>query len=246
MRSKSPSVGALHVKRSRPAHQHLYTPTMSIERISHDPNSNISHHALVIHNQMPMWSLFSTSLDYFNGNLPMINHFNDVLKKFIIRRFHHHRLRSSASASSSTSSNISTQPRRYATITNRTSSSNDSVKRLFDVFNAMYIRGRIPNQNRSNLHPFDGFITDDLAIKITMWLARMPESQCLSTVQRLFDTQQTSPVAKIVQFLRRCGIATETVHGQTKIKREQTLDLLMVMTYLLQAAGYSNAYFVAV
>lgn len=79
-----------------------------------------------------------------------------------------------------------------------------------------------------------------------MWLAQMPEPQYHSAVQRLFDMQQASPVAKMVQFLRCCGIATETVHGQTKIKREQTLDLLMVMTYLLQAAGYSNAYFVAV
>lgn len=118
------------------------------------------------------------------------------------------------------------------------------MKRLFDTFNTMYIRGRIPNQNRTNLHPFNGFITDDLAKKIIMWLAQMPEPH--SAVQRLFTMQQLSPVANIEQFLRCCGFATETVHGQTKIKREQTLDLLMVITYLLQAAGYSNAYFVAV
>lgn len=228
---ESPPISQLLAKRPRTSYQHRPTSTMSIERNSPDPRS-ISHHALIIHNDIPMMNFFSTSLNHFNGNSPMINHFNDVLKKFIIRRFHHHRLRQSSSAS--------TPMQRLSSL------SNDSAKKLFDTFNSMYIRGRIPNQNRSNLRPFNGFITDDLANKITMWLAQTPEPQHHTAVQRLFDTQQTSPVAKIVQFLRCCGIAFETVHGQTKIKREQTLDLLMVMTYLLQAAGYSNAYFVAV
>lgn len=241
MRSETPPISPLHAKRPRTAYPQRSTPTMSIARISHDPRS-FSHHALIIHNQIPMLNFFSTSLNQINGNAPMINHFNDVLNKFIIRRYNNNRMRSS-------STNQSTPMRRLSSINTTSSSSspsNDSVKKLFDTFNTMYIRGRIPNQNRSNLRPFNGFITDDLANKITMWLAQMPEPQNHSAVQRLFDMRQTSPVARIVQFLRCCGIATETVHGQTRIKREQTLDLLMVMTYLLQAAGYSNAYFVAV
>lgn len=149
---------------------------MSIARTSQDPRS-ISHHALIIHNQMPMLNFFSTSLNHFNGNSPMINHFNDVLKKFIIRRFHNNRM---CSATAHAPSNHSTTMRRLASISNTTSStSHDSVKKLFDTFNSMYIRGRIPNQNRSNLRPFNGFITDDLANKITMWLAQMPEPQNL-------------------------------------------------------------------
>lgn len=241
MHPESPSISPLLTKRPRTAYQHRPSPTVSVDRITEDPRT-ISHHALIIHNQMPMLNFFSSSLNQITGNSPLVNHFNDALKKFIIRRFHHNRSRSSTHASS----NHSTPMRRLASITTSSGSSNDSVKKLFDTFNSMYIRGRIPNQNRSNLRPFNGFITDDLANKITMWLAQMPEPQHHSAVQRLFDMQQTSSVAKIVHFLRCCGIVTETVHGQTKIKREQTLDLLMVMTYLLQAAGYSNAYFVAV
>lgn len=122
----------------------------------------------------------------------------------------------------------------------------ESIKILFDTLNQMYVCGRIPNQNSDSLINFNGVITEELANKITNWLTRSPEYQYHSIVQRCFlSSQEITSTNKVVEFLRRCGIAMETMNGITKIKREQTLDLIMIMTYLLHAAGYNNSYFVA-
>lgn len=122
----------------------------------------------------------------------------------------------------------------------------ESVKILFDTFNEMFIRGQIPNQNAENLQSFNGVITEDLADKICVWLTRSPEYRFHSIIHRIFiSPREVSSVNRVVEFLRRCGIAMETMNGTTKIRREQTLDLIMIMTYLLQAAGYNNSYFIA-
>lgn len=122
----------------------------------------------------------------------------------------------------------------------------ESIKILFDTFNEMFIRGRIPNQNAENLLNFNGVITEELANKINAWLTRSPEYRYHSVIQRFFiSSREISSVNRVVEFLRRCGIVMETMNGTTKIRREQTLDLIMIMTYLLQAAGYNNSYFIA-
>lgn len=138
------------------------------------------------------------------------------------------------------------RPRTNVTGPNRRLAVNlgDPIKKLFETFNEMFIRGRIPNQHSTNLDNFTGIITEDLANKIIMWLARSPEYHYHSAVQEfIVGSRYASSGTQVHDFLSRCGITMETVNGQMKVKREQTLDLLMMMTYLLQAAGYNNTYF---
>lgn len=118
---------------------------------------------------------------------------------------------------------------------------NDSVQSLFVAFNEMFVRGRIVSPN-TNLQDFTGIVTEDLADKLCEWLVR--EHRRHTLIQSIFVYSACNPMEKVLQFLRQCGVQLQTNNRVTKIRRHQSLNLLMILTYLLHAAGYNNTYFI--
>lgn len=135
-------------------------------------------------------------------------------------------------ASSSTSASSSSN--QHLSIPNA-----ESLERILQAINNTFIRGRVP-QPRQPFMEFDGTITEDLATKICVWLITNYREH--HVIQRVFNGNSENPVSKVQEFLTRCGVDTLIVDGLVKIKREQSFELLLVVTYLLQASGYTHNY----
>lgn len=114
------------------------------------------------------------------------------------------------------------------------------IQSLFESFTEMYVRSRIVAPG-SNLQEFTGIITDDLAHKLCEWLVR--EHRRHTLIQSIFVHSTGNAIDKVLQFLRQCGVQFQTINHVTKIKRHQSLNLIMVLSYLLHSAGYKNSYF---
>lgn len=115
----------------------------------------------------------------------------------------------------------------------------ESLERILQAINNTFIRGRVP-QPVQPFTEFDGTITEDLATKICLWLITNYREH--HVIQRVFNGNSDSAISKVKEFLTRCGVDTLTVDGLVKIKRDQSFELLLVVTYLLQASGYTHNY----
>lgn len=117
---------------------------------------------------------------------------------------------------------------------------NRDLQSLFKSFTEMFVRNR-GSPMPTNLQEFTGIITDDLANKWCEWLVR--EHRRHSLIQSIFVQSTCSIGDKVLQFLRQCGVQMQTTNQVTKIRRHQSLNLIVVLSHLLQSAGYSNSYF---
>lgn len=126
-------------------------------------------------------------------------------------------------------------------ITNRhhTIPDHDSIERIVQAINNTFIRGRRP-QPRHPFIEFDGTITEDLANRICWWLRTNYGPN--SIIRKVFFNNSLSSINKVHKFLTRCGVETLTFDGLVKIKRDQSFELLLVVTYLLEASGYTHNY----
>lgn len=115
----------------------------------------------------------------------------------------------------------------------------ESLERILQAINNTFIRGRVP-QPRQPFIEFDGTITEDLATKICLWLITNYRQH--HVIRRAFNGNSDNAICKVQEFLTRCGVATLTVDGLVKIKRDQSFELLLVVAYLLQASGYTHNY----
>lgn len=114
------------------------------------------------------------------------------------------------------------------------------IQKLFESINQMFVRGRIVSPN-AHLQDFNGVITEDLGTKICGWLVREHRRNLL--IHSIFLRSTNSPVDKVVLFLRQCGVQLQQIGNVTKIRRRQSINLLMALTCLLHVAGYNNTYF---
>lgn len=115
------------------------------------------------------------------------------------------------------------------------------IQSFFETLNEQFLRGNIAPPN-PQLQDFNGFLTRDLATMIGDWLLR--EHFNHSVVQAVFIHSRGSSMDKVLHLLRQCGIEMQTSIRGTKIKRQQSLNLLLLLTYLLHAVGYNNTYFI--
>lgn len=114
------------------------------------------------------------------------------------------------------------------------------IQKLFESINQMFVRGRIVSPN-AQLLDFNGVITADLASKLCEWLVR--EHRRHSLVNSIFLRSTNTAVDKVVIFLRQCGVQLQRIDDVTKIRRRQSINLLMTLTCMLHVAGYNNTYF---
>lgn len=115
------------------------------------------------------------------------------------------------------------------------------IQSFFETLNDQFVRGNIAPPN-PQLQEFNGFLTRDLAAMLGDWLLR--EHVNNPVVQTIFIHSHGSSMDKVVHLLRQCGINMQTSIRGTKIKRQQSVNLLLLLTYLLQAVGYNNTYFI--
>lgn len=115
----------------------------------------------------------------------------------------------------------------------------ESLERILQAINNTFIRGRAPQPCQPFIE-FDGTITEDLATKVCLWL--ITNYRVHHVIQRVFNGNSDNAISKVQEFLTRCGVGTLTVDGSVKVKRDQSFELLLVVTYLLQASGYTHNY----
>lgn len=115
------------------------------------------------------------------------------------------------------------------------------ARRLFWAMNKMYHQGRIPAPNADALQEFSGVMTNELAEKIGEWL--IADYSDLAIVRDIFGGSTINAKDKVFELLRRCGVQMEVTNGVTEINRAQTIEMLMILAYMLRASGYSNSYF---
>ncbi|XP_055696767.1 serine/threonine-protein kinase dst2-like isoform X2 [Phlebotomus papatasi] len=113
--------------------------------------------------------------------------------------------------------------------------------RLFCAMNKMYNQGRIPAPNADALQEFSGVMTNELAEKIGEWL--IADYSDLAIVRDIFGGSTINAKDKVFELLRRCGVQMEVTNGVTEINRAQTIEMLIILAYMLRASGYSNSYF---
>lgn len=87
---------------------------------------------------------------------------------------------------------------------------------------------------------FNGVLTTELAEQIGDWLLQ----DCAETVivRDIFGESTVNAKEKVVELLRRCGVQVD-IGPTIEIKRAQNYDSILLVTYILQAAGYSCSYF---
>lgn len=118
------------------------------------------------------------------------------------------------------------------------------IQVLTHLLNEAFIQGRIPTTHTSLLREFRGVVTLDLARKIVEWLKR--DFSNVGIIAELFGANEISNYEeKVLTLFRFFGVQMDVdANGETKIKTDQSLELLMILTYFLQAAGYNNSYFI--
>lgn len=117
-----------------------------------------------------------------------------------------------------------------------------SFDAIYSTLNELFSTGSFPAN--AIVHEFQGNINQDIALKLSIWLRTNFHENAL--VREIYQTAVHSPgndVEKFVDFLRRCNVEMEVINGQVYVKAQQTNQVLVFMTYLLQLAGYNNNYF---
>lgn len=117
-----------------------------------------------------------------------------------------------------------------------------SFDAIYNTLNDLFSNGNFPAN--AIVHEFQGIVNQDIALKLSIWLRTNFNENSL--VREIYQTSNHSPgndVEKFVEFLRRCHVEIESVNGQPTVKSQQTNQILIFMTYLLQLAGYNNNYF---
>lgn len=120
---------------------------------------------------------------------------------------------------------------------------NSAVQSLYSAMNDMFARGRMPPPSQHESQEFQGFITNDMANRIVAWL--LINFRNHSIVREIFGSSSGNRVNNILEFLRRFGVQLESRGGLIGVRKEQTLDVLLLLTYLLQVAGMNNNYFLS-
>ncbi|XP_058452810.1 serine/threonine-protein kinase 40-like [Malaya genurostris] len=118
---------------------------------------------------------------------------------------------------------------------------NSDVQNLFAAMNDMFARGRMPPPWRDDIPEFQGIITLEMAHRIIVWL--LINFRNHAVIRDIFSSTSRNKVNIVLELLRRFGVQMETRNGDTVIKVEQTMNILIFMTYLLQVAGMNNNYF---
>lgn len=117
-----------------------------------------------------------------------------------------------------------------------------SFDAIYNTLNELFSNGSFPAN--AIVHEFQGNINQDIALKLSIWLRTNFHDNTL--VREVYQSPVHSPgndVEKFVEFLRRCHVEMEMINGQVYVKSQQSNQILIFMTYLLQLAGYNNNYF---
>lgn len=117
-----------------------------------------------------------------------------------------------------------------------------SFDAIYNTLNELFSNGSFPSN--AIVHEFQGAVNQDIALKLSIWLRTNFNENTL--VREIYNSATHSPgndVEKFVEFLRRCNVEMEIVNGQVFVKSQQTNQILIFLTYLLQLAGYNNNYF---
>lgn len=117
-----------------------------------------------------------------------------------------------------------------------------SFEAIYSTLNELFSNGSFPSN--AIVHEFQGSINQDIALKLSIWLRTNFHENAM--VREIYQSTAHSPgndVEKFVEFLRRCHVELEMINGQVFVKSQQTNQILIFLTYLLQLAGYNNNYF---
>lgn len=120
---------------------------------------------------------------------------------------------------------------------------NPAIQSLYSAMNDMFARGRMPPPSREESPDFQGIVTNDMANRIIAWLLINFRSH--SIVREIFGSSSGNKVNNVLELLRRFGVQLESRGGHIVIRKEQTIDVLLLLTYLLQVAGLNNNYFLS-
>lgn len=112
-----------------------------------------------------------------------------------------------------------------------------SFDAIYNTLNELFSSGNFPAN--AIVHEFQGSINQDIALKLSIWLRTNFHDNPLVREIYHFTSPGVSDVDKFVEFLRRCHVEME---GHV-VKAQQTNQILIFMTYLLQLSGYNNNYF---
>lgn len=120
---------------------------------------------------------------------------------------------------------------------------NPAIQSLYSAMNDMFARGRMPPPpgSQEESPEFQGIVTNEMANRIVAWLLINFRSH--SIIREIFGNSSGNRVNNVLELLRRFGVQLESRGGHIVIKREQTMDILLFITYLLQVAGLNNNYF---
>lgn len=122
------------------------------------------------------------------------------------------------------------------------SGASSSFDTIYNTLNELFSNGSFPSN--AIVHEFQGNINQDIALKLSIWLRTNFHDNTL--VREIYQSSINSTgndVEKFVEFLRRCHVEMEMVNGQVYVKSQQSNQILIFMTFLLQLAGYNNNYF---
>lgn len=118
----------------------------------------------------------------------------------------------------------------------------DAIMNIFVLLHRLYGDGVIEPSLFEPLE-FTGVISRGFAESVIAWLRRnFGRNQLIQDIFFRRDSQ-VNEVLMVQEFFRKIGVQMEVVNGIVKVKKEQHSHLLLVLTYFLQIAGYSNSYF---
>lgn len=118
----------------------------------------------------------------------------------------------------------------------------NTLQSLFTSINEMFTRGRLTPLDDGSMR-FNGMVTTEFADRLTLWLV-MEHGEHYE-IKRIFRNSLESPLPKVLAFFQRCAVRMSFTNGQHRVRRQQNLDLMVVLTYLLMACGYDNSYFMS-
>lgn len=120
---------------------------------------------------------------------------------------------------------------------------NPAIQSLYSAMNDMFARGRMPPPSREESPDFQGIVTNEMANRVVAWLLINFRSH--SIIREIFGSSSGNKVNNLLELLRRFGVQLESRGGHIVIRKEQTIDVLLLLTYLLQVAGMNNNYFLS-
>jgi serine/threonine protein kinase len=121
-------------------------------------------------------------------------------------------------------------------------SNSSSFEAIYSTLNELFSNGSLPSNGI--VHNFHGIVNQDIALKLSIWLRTNFHDNPL--IRDIYNQSNHSPgddIGKFIEFLRQCNVEMEVINGQIYVKAQQSNQILIFMTYLLQLAGYNNNYF---